>query len=115
MATVRLGRCLNLLDREGIPGLEQAYAAMQTVLGEAQMPTNTSRGAHRLDCLIVDFYCRAVEQATRFPFQTVRSAFPEGRPLFPGSKILTLAHVQIAVRDTRCLQDIREVALPQEE
>ncbi|HEU4883857.1 MAG TPA: hypothetical protein VFT45_16475 [Longimicrobium sp.] len=31
--------------------------------------------------------------------RSVRAVFPEGEPMYPGSALLTRAHVQIAVRD----------------
>ena len=37
------------------------------------------------------------------PYQTVRSAFEEGEPAFPGSLIRTQTHIQIAVRDHWCI------------
>jgi hypothetical protein len=32
-------------------------------------------------------------------FHTIRCAFSEGTPAFPGSKIMAQSHIQIAVRD----------------
>ena len=37
------------------------------------------------------------------PFQTVRAAFEEGEPAFAGSMIRRETHIQIAVRDPRCI------------
>jgi hypothetical protein len=45
--------------------------------------------------------------------QTVRGSFAEGAPIYPGSKILQKAHIQIAVRDAACiLQASRVKILP---
>ena len=41
-----------------------------------------------------DFYMRSGRA-----FDTVRGAFPEGDPVFADSKILTMTHVQICVRN----------------
>src|SRR5207253_726352 len=60
-ATIRLGRCLNLLDVEDIPGLVRIYRSFVEILGEAQLPRNTERGAHYLDRLIIDAHCRVTE------------------------------------------------------
>src|SRR5579871_6619883 len=55
--TIRLGRCLNLLDTEHVPGLAEAYAAFVETLGPARIPRNTATGAHYLDRRVIDAYC----------------------------------------------------------
>ena len=114
-ATIELGDCLNLLDREHFDGLAQAYEAEVERLQRrgVQIPVNTARGAHFLDRLVVNVYCRRTARVMR-PFRTVRGCFPEGGPIYAGSKILNKAHVQVAVRDLRCLSSVRMVDLPGE-
>jgi len=102
-ATIRLGRCLNLLDIEHIPDLVLMYQSFVRRLSESQLPRNTHRGAHFLDRLIIDSHCRVTEDETTIPIQTVRGTFAEGDPIYPGSKILHKAHTQIAVRDASCI------------
>lgn len=102
-ATVRLGRCLNLLDSEHIPGLTQMYDSFAEAAEDVPLPQNTARGAHFLDRRVIDAYCRAVDRRSAIPFQTVRGSFAEGNPIYPGSKVLTKAHTQIAVRDAACI------------
>jgi hypothetical protein len=104
-ATIHLGRCLNLLDIEHHDGLPQAYRIVKQRYEEEQrsLPRNTSTGAHFLDQEVVNLYCRLVEQVTSTPYQTVRGCFPEGNPLYEGSKLLARTHVQIAVRDPSCI------------
>lgn len=108
-AVIRLGRCLNLLDTEHIPALEAVYQQLVVGLGTENLPRNTARGAHYLDRSVVDTYSRTVEQMSLFPFQTVRGSFPEGGPIYAGSKILRKAHSQIAVRDASCIFDLHLV------
>jgi hypothetical protein len=108
-ATIYLGQCLNLLDTEHVPDIEAIYQKFAISIGATEMPRNTDRGAHYLDQRIIEAYCRAVEQATQFPFQTVRGSFPEGGPIYTGSKILRRAHTQIAVRDQTCISDLHLV------
>ncbi len=111
-ATIKLGRCLNLLDIEHIPGLLKAYTSFAETIEEARLPCNTERGAHFLDRLIIDAYCRAITRRAASPFQTVRGSFAEGDPIYPGSKILQKAHTQIAVRDTTCILRTALVQFP---
>jgi hypothetical protein len=111
-ATIKLGRCLNLLDIEHLPGLRRMYEAFVERLGEERLPRNTERGAHFLDRALIDAYCRAIAERTDSPLQTVRGSFAEGEPIYPGSKILTKAHAQIAVRDTACILRASLVEFP---
>jgi hypothetical protein len=111
-ADIRLGRCLNLLDIKHFPRLAQIHALAVQEQGIENMPRNTDRGAHNLDRLIIDTYCRIVEEEASVPPQTVRSSFPEGEPIYPGSKILSKAHTQIAVRDATCILRISLVEFP---
>lgn len=36
-------------------------------------------------------------------YQTVRGVFLEGGPAFPGSEIALKSHIQVAVRDSKCI------------
>ena len=104
-ATIRLGRCLNLLDTEHIPGLAEIYVSFVKGADGAKLPRNTEQGAHYLDRAVIDAYCRRAIKET-IAFQTVRGSFAEGEPIYPGSKILSRAHTQIAARDPDCITRI---------
>lgn len=111
-ATIRLGRCLNLLDIEHSSGLSLAYNQFAENLGKRRMPRNTETGAHFLDREVIDLYCRIVELRSDYAYQTVRGCYPEGEPVFTGSKILQRTHVQIAVRDKSCVSRLHMVEFP---
>jgi len=76
------------------------------------MPKNTEIGAHFLDREVIDFYCRIVELRSTYAYQTVRGCYPEGEPVFAGSRILERTHVQIAVRDKSCVSRLHMVEFP---
>lgn len=111
-ATIKLGRCMNLLDLANASGLLMAYQQIAQSLGINRMPRNTDSGAHYLDREVIDSYCRMVSEENMYAYQTVRGCYPEGSPLFPGSKILSQAHVQIAVRDHACISRLHLVKMP---
>jgi hypothetical protein len=111
-ATLRLGDCLNLLDRKHFAELEAVYTRIMQSLPEERRLRNTSAGAHYLDRYIIDAYCRFANEETTTPFQTVRGSFPEGEPIYPGSKLLKKTHTQIAVRDLSCISRVRLVQFP---
>jgi hypothetical protein len=110
-ATIRLGRCLNLLDIEHHAHLVRAY---ETALHEAiqqgvRLPENRDGGLHYRDRHIIEDYCRTVAEESGRHYQTVRACFPEGEPIYPGSRLLSRTHVQIAIRDDRCITRLRLV------
>jgi hypothetical protein len=109
--TIRLGRCLNLLDIEHITQLGEAHerAVLRSKLSEAAIPENRDDGRYYRDQFMIEFYCQLQAEEGRALFQTVRGCYPEGKPAFPGSKSLSRAHVQVAVRDDSCLTRTRLV------
>jgi len=108
VATIRLGNCVNLMDVNHHADLVDTHLWLVEQHGEQNLPSNTARGGHYLDRLVIDTMC---ELSAQFgpPIQTVRGSFAEGEPIYPGSKILSLAHTQIAVRDLSCIDNIRLV------
>jgi hypothetical protein len=97
-ATLRLGRCLNLLDVEHHVHFAEVYGQE---LREAErdglsIPRNTVRGGHYRDRYMIELYCRTVVDQSGSDFQTIRACFPEGEPLFPGSSLLSHTHVQLS-------------------
>lgn len=109
-ATVQLGFCLNLLDTQFAQGLREAYDRIvkRAELVGANIPANDGK-AHRLDRAIVEFYCQDFGRVSGKLFQSVRGCFPEGGPVYPGSRILRETHIQIAVRDVSCISDVKRV------
>ena len=110
--TIRLGRCLNLLDTEHTADLRETYRTISAAVAPQSLPRNTQWGAHYLDRYIIDSYCHALETSPVDSVQTVRGSFIEGEPIYLGSKIFDKAHTQIAVRDPACLSGIFLVQFP---
>jgi hypothetical protein len=70
------------------------------------LPNNQKR-RHDLDCLVINKFVEFMERLAErqeIVFQSVRGVFEEGRPLFSGSAIRAQSHIQIAVRDVRCMR-----------
>jgi hypothetical protein len=113
-ATIRLGRCLNLLDIEHLSRLSQAYerAVHEASTRGTAIPENTHDGRHYRDRFIIELICAIEVESGSLPFQTVRACFPEGEPAYPGSRILSRTHVQLAVRDPSCISRVRMVTSP---
>ena len=103
--TIRLGRCVNLLDVEHHEALVETHKRLVIEYGD-RLPRNTGRGGHFLDRLVIDTACENAEEVGS-NVDTVRGSFAEGEPIYPGSKILSKAHTQIAVRNPVCITKIQ--------
>ncbi len=110
-ARIRLGRCLNLLDTQHFADLRRAYAVVVAELTAKSLPIpeNKPDGRRFLDQRVINLYCRLRGEVSGRPYQTVRGCFPEGEPLYSGSAVLSKTHIQVAVRDGRCLERVRWV------
>jgi hypothetical protein len=68
------------------------------------LPVNRGKEMKRrdLDCAVInDCLDRMARRSV--PFDTVRGAFLEGPPVFPGTTISAETHIQIAVRNVDCI------------
>lgn len=105
-AVIDLGRCLDLIEVDHLELLCDAYAGMREVFEAAgqDLPINEHgfKGdadlvKRHLDCAVINYLHEMREQEGADPFDTVRSPFAEGKPLYPGGKIMARTHVQICV------------------
>lgn len=120
-AVIDLRNCLDLASRrdlELVSAAYEAFAEMQTTAGlpmpvnrDAPDDPNADRALRFLDCAVLRHLHEIIDAqhpTDRLiePFDTVRGAFPEGGPLFPGGKITQRSHVQIAVRNNTCIKGV---------
>lgn len=98
-AEIDLAGCMDLLDARWHAAVQEAYSDLMRRLehDDLPLPRQTS-GAHRLDRAVINRTV-ALLQDRGIAVRTVRAAFIEGTPLFPGSTLWSQAHIQIAVRD----------------
>jgi hypothetical protein len=107
-AVIDLRHCLNLLDSTSIRLVSDAYDALCTlfdVLGQP-LPQNVGgpdRVARKLDCAVISLLHRDREDRGERPFDTVRAAFFEGKPLYDNAGFAHSSHIQVAVRDPACV------------
>jgi hypothetical protein len=105
-AVIQLGRCFDLLN-EGITAvLAKNHSQLVTSYEQAGRPLPQNRGRdwklRELDCLVIND-CLARLQAQGLEYDTVRGAFLEGAPAYPGAGFSREAHVQLAVRNPACI------------
>jgi hypothetical protein len=107
-AIIQLGRCFDLLDVQFTRLLLPTYESQQREAVSSGKPLPSNRGPDQdlggryLDCHVIN-RCLQLWEGDELEFQTVRGAFWEGPPAFPGAKIMSESHIQIAVRDPGCI------------
>lgn len=103
-AVIQLGQCFDLTDVNITGTLAEVHreiAEEYRALGRT-LPENRGRDEdlrmRELDCLVINSLL--VKMPRRgVTIDTVRGAFEEGPPAFPGAKIRAASHIQIAVRN----------------
>lgn len=111
-AVIDLGYCLNLLDAKFLHVLKEGYETLRQLLDATgqPMPTNRPIGdggeilLRDLDCAVINTVHALRSQQNLTAFDTVRSAFLEGSELYPGSSFRQKNHIQICVRNPRCIK-----------
>ena len=103
-AIIELGNCLNLIEPQSINIVKEAHKALEEMIieGKEVMPVN--KGANRmLDCAVIQYVHEINKRSERFdlkPYDTIRSAFVEGKPIYPGSNFTDRLHIEICVINT---------------
>jgi hypothetical protein len=106
-AYLHLGRCFDLTDRVATELLGEyfgAFSAHLTALG-LRAPENVRGGPgdfdlvkRFLDCAVINF-AMLEESKLGEHYDTVRGVFVEGDAAYPGAKVFSKTHVQVAVRN----------------
>lgn len=105
-AVIDPGNCLDLLETDSIRIVEETYQRLAAALSAAgvPMPKNQRQGnewaVRRLDCAVVNHVHEFRAQAGEAEFDSVRAAFVEGEPLYPGAGFHRRTHIQLCVRST---------------
>jgi hypothetical protein len=107
-AIIDLGLCLNLFEQPALEQLSLAHEVLATdfeALG-SPLPENAPDGklwSKNLDCLVIDTLHATRELMEMASYDSVRSAFQEGAPTYPGTEFRMKNHIQIAVRSHTCI------------
>ncbi|GGB08958.1 hypothetical protein [Puia dinghuensis] len=104
-AIIELRRCLNLLESESLALLKKMYLEMEQSYKEVGKPLPVNKDSNRrLDCTVLS-YMRTVGRGNPdLRFDTVRCAFGEGDPIYPGTAITDRNHIQICVLNYECIK-----------
>ena len=109
-AIIEPGECMQLTDAESLKDLKSAYQLLVESCQRLRLPLPVNEPGftgdldlvkRHLDCAVINFAHHLREQEGLIAYDTVRGAFPEGRALYPGARIMEQTHVQICVRHPR--------------
>ena len=109
-AVIDLGRCCNLFDSEALDELREAWSVLKASHEASGTPLPENRGdspdklARFLDRAVIEYMHALRSSAGLPPYDTIRAPFNEGGPLYPGAGFLARGHIQLAVRDARCIK-----------
>jgi len=111
-AIIDLGNCLNLLDTKFLPTLKDGYRTLKEKTEQAGQPMPANRVLkeggeillHDLDCAVIEIVHALRAEKALPQFDTVRSAFIEGGESYPGSAFRQKNHIQICVRNPKCIK-----------
>jgi hypothetical protein len=104
------GRCLDLTESRSLAILRDAYREYAASMEEAEAPLpQNERGRfgdedfvkRYLDYAVIDFLHQMRQDQNLPPFDTLRGAFFEGGPLYPGAGIADKTHIQWCVRNPK--------------
>jgi hypothetical protein len=112
-AVLELGLCLDLTTTAGIEWVRIASdsLARSAAAGGVSLPANSADGLRRnLDCAVIRRLHSILEAQGLPAVDTVKGVFTEGKPIYPGSGFDEKTHIQIVVRNQRCIKGIFRVS-----
>lgn len=117
-AVIDLGLCLNLADRTALDELKVAQRVLRATYQQSGEPppknVGKDMGARFLDRAAIEMLhalrkrvsdeAEAAGEPGLPQYDSVRSPFPEGGPLYRGAGFRSRNHIQIAVRNLACIK-----------
>ena len=107
-AVIDLGYCLNLFEQESLLLVKESYK-MFTKNTAGPLPENKGRDffLRNLDCAVINFLHQYRADNSKNgvqEFDSVRAPFWEGNPLYPGAGFREKNHIQICIRNPKCIK-----------
>jgi hypothetical protein len=106
-ASIRLGRCLDLLDPSNVSLITAAHADLASVLAATGQVAPRNANTHKyLDCVVFNYFHAQLDRQG-FRYETSRAVFVPMRAgggmarLWDRSGVFEGAHIQISLREQR--------------
>ena len=99
-AMIELGNCLNLVEPNSINIIKGAHEKLVMVIEKngGRMPMN--KGANRqLDCAVIRYIHEMNKRDSVPVYDSIRSPFAEGEPIYEGANFTDRLHIEICVRN----------------
>lgn len=109
-AIIDLGLCLDLTEASSLNAVRIAHRELSETFRSVNLPLPSNEPGHssdenlikrNLDCAVINYLHDAREGQGETPYDSVRGAFFEGKPLYEGAGITEKTHLQICVRRPR--------------
>ena len=105
-AVIQLATCFDLLSEEFTSLLSETYPQFAEFYRASGLNLPINRGRKKklrhLDCAVINDCLDRLDERG-IAFDTVRGAFLEGDPVFPGTSISNETHIQLAIRSVDCI------------
>ncbi len=104
-AIIELGNCLNLIEPNSINIIKEAYYSLQDELKNTGRTIPFNKGPNRsLDCAVIKMVHEIAKGRNRLPYDTIRSPFHEGEPIYEQANFTSGLHMQICVINPKCIK-----------
>lgn len=111
-AVIDLGVCLNLLDAQFLSLVRIGYEHLReaSIATDSPLPQNRAVDPsgelllRPLDCAVIEMVHELRSRSNVSSFDSVRGMFTEGEPLYEGAGFHARNHIQICVRNHRCIK-----------
>lgn len=111
-AVFSLGNCLDLTEKRSIDLLKNSFGTVHRLFtsAAARLPENKDAGPPgdrlllSLDCMVINYLHREIEDKTLPPFDSIRGVFIEGAPIYEGAGFHEKTHVQVCIRNPNCIK-----------
>lgn len=110
-AVIDLGLCLDLTTSEAAVKLRTAYDSLVATYSATGRRLSKNHGLlPELDCDVINWLHHIRKKDEEDVFQSVKGVFIEGDPIYPTANFKKKTHIQIAVRDAKCIKGVFRVS-----
>lgn len=104
-AIIELGNCLNLIEPNSINIVKEAHTRLNETMQQADKEMPFNKGANRLlDCAVIKYVHESNKKTGIASYDTIRSPFQEGGPIYDGANFTDRLHIEICVINTTLIK-----------